>query len=79
MRFRRNQKIFKMITCLVIRIFTNLFNVFYKRYYTTRHTATTAIKRFFEVVQAQTVPQIEKSAGFQVVANLITVIESVSK
>ena len=53
--------------------------VLYKRYYATHHTVTTAIKRFFKVVQAQIVLQIEKSAGFQVVANLITVIKSVSK
>ena len=50
-----------------------------KKYNMTHHTVTTAIKRFFKVVQAQALLQIEKSAGFQVVANLISVIESVSK
>ena len=53
-------------------------SVLYKRYYTTHQTVTTAVKRF-SIVQAHTVLQREKSARFQVVANLITVIESVSK
>ena len=38
----------------------------------THHTITTAIKRFFKVVGAETVLQIEKSAGVKVVGNLIT-------
>ena len=42
-------------------------------------TVPTAIKRFFKVVQAETVLQIEKSTRFEVVANLITIIESLSK
>ena len=71
-----NQKIFEMRTC-VIDFYKFVLN---KRYYATHHTVTTAINRFFSVVQAQTVLQIKKSAAvFQVVANLINVIESVSK
>ena len=39
-------------------------SVLYERYYATHHTVPTAVKRFFKIVQAQTVLQIEKSAGF---------------
>ena len=70
-----NQKIFKMRACVI-----DFYKfVLYERYYATHRRVTTAIKRFFTVVQAQTMLQIEKSAGFQVVANLIILMESVSK
>ena len=61
----------------MIKISANLFSM----KDTIRHTTqlSTAIKRFFNVVLTQTVLEIEKSAGFHVVASLITVIESVCK
>ena len=66
-----------MITCLIIKISTNLFSI---KYYTAhQHTVATVDKNFFGVLSAQTVLQIEKRAEFQVVANLSTVIKSVSK
>ena len=40
---------------------------------------TTAIKRLFKAVQAQTKLQIEKSAGITVAGNLITDMGSVSR
>ena len=73
-----NKKFFKMIACLIIKISTNLFSIKDTAQHV-HHIVMTVIKRFLKVVRAQTVLQIEKSAGIQVVANLITVIESVSK
>ena len=40
---------------------------------------TTAIKRLFKVVQAQTKLQIEKSAGITVAGNLVTDMDSASR
>ena len=40
---------------------------------------TTAIKRLFKAVQAQTKLQIEKSAGITVAGNLVTDMGSVSR
>ena len=40
---------------------------------------TTAIKRLFKVVQAQTKLQIEKSAGITVAGNLVTDMGSASR
>ena len=72
-RFKRNQNIFKMITCLRIRISTNLFNA--------HHTVTTDIQRFFKVVQTPTPNSASnrKKCRASSCSNLITAIESVSK
>ena len=78
MRFMTNQKIFKMRTCVIIKISTNLFSM----KDTTRHTIhLQQLSKNFTKCCSSGLNSVSnrKSAGFQVVANLITVIESVSK
>ena len=76
MGFTTNQKFFKMRTCVIIKVSTNLFSI---KDSTDTPCSYNSKQKIFRSSSGPNSASNRKSAGFQVVPNLITVIENVSK